>query len=373
MIKFTNLTEKLSYPPAVRAKLSSLHSDVITYVVSNYDGTATYRQKVVNTINTLSYMVMSGDSMPDDYDISDPLNINFVDDTECKNVLGNLYIHSRLIDWDINISDESKSVSNNIQVSYKSNDDNGSKHIVRTAKPTPKEYLYLKPPTVPQFDYSKPFLQQMIGPDLYCIYTSLPEIPTKQNEISVTTDVNKMTYDDLMKLYPNQVIHTRSSALYEKVAGLDYDDKLGVIIPVQGFTKKQIIDNIVKYPHIFKISKLVDDQIVSFYTTIEIDGELHKTLDIWDTLPESKKIPKSSEFIKEYVIRRYLLERDIKKIEHKYPMYGTLYEFLTLFAPSDDYIEMGYKNTSEIAKQCVLSRISFKKSRNPVLRRLSNE
>ena len=372
MIKFTNLTEKLPYPPAVRAKLSSIHSDVITYVVSHYDGTASYRQKVVNTINTLSYIVVSGDSMPIGYNLSSPLNINYIDDSECKNRLGLLYVHSRLIDWDIAISrtdnNDTKLVDGPVRPVK-----HATENIVRTVRPTPKEDLYLKPPTVPQFDYSKPYVQQMIGQDVYCIYTSLPEIPTKQNEISVTTDINRMTYEDLMKLYPNQVIHTRSSALYEHVPGLDYDERLGLILPVQGFTKRQILDNIVRYPHIFKISKLVDNDIVSFYTTIEIDGELHKTLDIWDTLPESKKIPKSSEFIKEYVIRRYLLERDIKKIQHKYPIYGTLDEFLTLFAPSDDYISMGYKNTGDIAKKCVLSRISFKTSRNPVLRRLSNE
>ena len=372
MIKFTNLTEKLPYPPSVRAKLSSLHSDVITYVASNYDGTASYRQKVVNTINTLSYLLISGDSMPADYNISDPLSIKYIDDEMCKNFLGGMYLHSRLINWDINISDNLSDIVSTNTISTV-NKISSNLHPVRTSKPTPKEDLYLRPPIVPQFDFNHPYLQKMIGPNLYTIYTSLPEIPTKQNEISVTTDVDKMTYDDLMRLYPNQIIRTRSSALYEKVSGLDYDERLGLILPIQGFTKKQLVDNIVRYPHIFRISKVVDDQIVSFYTTIEIDGELYKTLDVWDTLPESKMIPKSSEFIKEYVIRRYLLEKDIKHVHHKYPMYGTLEEFLTLFAPSDDYIEMGYKNTSEIAKQCVLARVSFKQSRNPVLRRLNDE
>ncbi len=371
MIKFTNIIEKLPYPPALRARLSSLHSDVVTYVSGHYEGTAMYRQKVVNTINTLSYIVICGDSMPEDYDSANPLNLKYIDDELCKSTLGDIYVHSRLIDWDVELSD-------NVQPNYKyhnvvNSTRENAQPVIRTCKPTPKEDLYLKPPTVPQFDISRPYIQKMIGPDIYTIYVSLPDIPTKQNEISVTTDVDRMTYNDLMKLYPNQVIHTRSSALYERVSGLDYDDILGVIIPVEGFTKKQIVDNIIKYPHLFKMSKVVDDQIVSFYTTIEIDGQLHKTLDVWDSLPESKVIPKSSEFIKEYVIRRYLLERDIKHINHKYPMYGTLDEFLTLFAPSDDYIRMGYKNTTDIARQCVLSRISFKRSRNPVLRRLNDE
>lgn len=372
MIKFSAIADKLQYPPAIKGRLSSLHSDVIAYVSKNYDGTAAYRQNAINVMNTLSFILLNGDSMPLNYNSSThPLKIETIDDDICKPALGKLYIQGRLVDWDIEPKyNESNTPAQSV---VQETDPVKSNILIHTSRPTPKDDLYLKPPTVPQFDYNKPYMQRMIGPDMYTIYTSLPEIPTKQNEISVTTDINKMVYQDFMNLYPNQLIHTRSSVLYEKVDGIDYDDRLGLIIPVKGFTKKQIIDNIIRYPHIFKISKCIDDEIVSFYTTIEIDGELHKTLDIWDTLPEAKKIPKSSEFIKEYVIRRYLLERDIKHINHKYPIYGTFDEFLTLFQPADDYIELGYKDVVEIAKKCVRARVAYKQSRNPVLRRLIDE
>ena len=374
MIKFTTISDRLPYPPAIKGRLSSMHSDIIAYVSTHYDGTASYRQNVVNVMNTLSYLMISGDSMPVNYKSSDPLNIAVVDDDISKPVIGKLHLHSRSIDWDIepSIQSDAKPVETVKSISY-SDPEPKMSDVIKTVRPTPKDDLYLKPPIIAQFDFNKPYMQKMIGMDMYTIYTSIPEIPTKQNEISVTTNVDRMSYEDVMKLYPNQLIRTRSSALYEHIDGIDYDDRLGLILPVKGFTKKQIIDNIIRYPHIYKISKIVDGEIVSFYTTIEIDGKLHKTLDVWDSLPEAKLIPKSSEFIKEYVIRRYLLERDVKKLNHAYPMYGKLSEFLTLFAPADEYIQMGYKNVAEIAKQCVKSRVEYKQSRNPVLRRLLDE
>lgn len=372
MIKFSLIADKLQYPPSIKGKLSSLHSDVIAYVSNNYDGTASYRQKAINIINTLSYILVNEDSMPMDYDPADPFKLPTVDDDISKPVLGKLYIQSRLVDWDIEPKYQSESSVDTMQ------NINISKHAESlpyniATKPTPKDDLYLKPPSFPQFDYNKPYMQRMIGPDMYTIYTSLPEVPTKQNEISVTTDISKMTYQDFMQLYPNHLIHTRSAGLYEKIPDIDYDDKLGLILPISGFTKSELIDNIIQYPHIFRLFKYIDDEIVSFYTTIEIDGQLFKTLDVWDTLPESSVIPKSSDFIKEYVIRRYLLERDVKHINHKFPIYGTFDKFLTLFQPADDYISMGYSDVVNIAKQCVKSRVAYKQSRNPVLRRLLNE
>ena len=86
----------------------------------------------------------------------------------------------------------------------------------------------------------------------------------------------------------------------------------------------------------------------------------------------ASKIPYNREFVKEYVVRRYLLERDIYHIHHVYPMFGRLDPFLTLFMPYEEYKKNGYNNSVDIAKQCVKSRVSYKTSRNPVLRRLEN-
>ena len=94
-------------------------------------------------------------------------------------------------------------------------------------------------------------------------------------------------------------------------------------------------------------------------------------LEIWEQLPESKVIPRNSEYIKEYVVRRYLLERDILSIKHKYPIYGDLSEFLTLFSTKQDYIKWGY-DCDKIVDKCIESRIAYKRSRNPILRAVNN-
>ena len=102
---------------------------------------------------------------------------------------------------------------------------------------------------------------------------------------------------------------------------------------------------------------------------IELEGELYNTAEVWDTLPESKVIPRNSDFIKDYVIRRYLLEEEAG-IEHKYKIHGTLEPFITLFMPPEMYAKRGYTDSLQIVKQCVRSRILYKRTTNPMLKRL---
>lgn len=232
--------------------------------------------------------------------------------------------------------------------------------------------MYIKPPTIPQLDTSVPWLITEKYNNVYVIYKSLPEIPKKQCQISCTTDVSKMTAADLIRLFPNHLIHTRSSVMYEKYGDLDFDDNLGIVLPISGFSPNQVRDNIIRYPHLYKLKKVVNGEIESFYSTIEINGEIHSILDIWDSLPDAKRMPKSSEYIKEYVARRYLLERDIKHIDHRCKMYGSLDPFLTLFTTSDMYNDFGYTDSLELAKCCVKSRVNYKQTRNPIIRMVQN-
>ena len=236
--------------------------------------------------------------------------------------------------------------------------------------PTPKSDLYVQPPRCLRFDVSKVWMSANVGGDELVIYTTLPEIPQTQNDISATTDPTKMTDAEFMNLYPNHIIHTRPPIMYQEYDGIESDPDLGCIIPVEGFTREQIVDNMIKYPHLFRIRKRMDDGTLQpFFNTIEIDGQLNPTLDVWDTLPESKVIPKDGEFIKEYVIRRYLLEESAG-IKHKYNIAGGLEPFLTLFMPYTKYAERGYTDTLSIVKECVTARIHYKQSRNPILRRI---
>lgn len=397
-ITFTSISERLPVPKAVKAKQSKAHSALITYVVDHFQDTNKYKRQVVKALNTITYCILSNEIPPFNWTSSNPFEtMPEYDDELIEQVVGSLMLDVDCIDWDIKPTDtitrdvpapvvatsqhkevkkpqpkKEKKESNKPQVAVKP----GPAVFESVTRPpvgptvTAKEDLYIQAPKYPEFDYSRPWLSVMDGDDKLVIYRTLPEIPTRQNEISVTTEVARMTDAELMHLYPDQFVRTRSPILYEKVNGLPYDDQLGVIFPISNFKKEEIIDNIIKYPHLYKLKREVDGEIISFYDDIEIDGELLSIANVWDTLPEAKYIPRQSDYIKEYVVRRYLLERD-HGVQHKYPMYGSLDPYLTLFMPPSDYVDRGYKDVLQIVKDCVNSRVRFKTTRNPILKRLN--
>lgn len=362
-IPFTQITAKLPYPAKVKAKLSTIHAEIVNYVIAHFHNSANYKSKVISVLNTISFIVVSGDTIPMNWTPLNPFNeIEFIDVETALNALGELFIYDKSIIWDIEESESEtpQHTPRKIEVKVSKKED----------YPTTTEDLSLKPPVIPSFDITKPWLDTVKDSEEYTIYTSLPIIPEVQRDISVTTNADLMTRNDFMNLYPRNFVRTRAAAMYEKTDGLEFDDKLGVIIPIEGFTAEQVRDNIIRYPHFYRLKRKIDGQFLSFYSNIEIGGVLHDTLEIWDTLPESKLIPKTSEFIKEYVIRRYLLERDILKIQHKYPLFGKLESFVTLFTTAADYAEFGFTDTENIARECVNSRIQYLQSRNPIIRKV---
>lgn len=394
--KFTDISEKHPMPKPVKAKASQLLAIIIEYGVKHYNNTKKMRDSLLKACNVILYCLLENEPVPHDWLTTDPLsNIPEIDDDLMKATLQNVYLSDKNVEWDlstvipeVSIPEISKTVVKPVSQSVTSSKPQSVKSVqVKSTsnleqskkpkksvviKPTDKTDLYLQGPKVPQFDNKSIWMQGQVGYDKLVIYESLPKIPTKQSDISVTTNVDKMTDAELMRLYPNCFIRTRNEKMYEIIDGIDYDEELGALLPICSFTRDQIRDNIIKYPHLYKLVREIDGQLVSFYSHIEINGELVKTLEIWDSLPESKIIPRQPEFIKEYVVRRYLLERDILGVQHKYPLFGTLDPYLTLFMPSDDYIRYGYTDTHNIVIQCVKSRVSFKQSRNPVIRRLSS-
>lgn len=360
-MKFTQITDNLMYPIKYKALLSTLHAEIISYTIEHFRSTNKFKENVIRTLNTISYFIVSDDTLPSSWSSSNPFtNIELIDDDICESTLERLYIVFNNIEWDITESEKAVTPIRSESIQFPS-----TQQI-----DTPKEDLYLRPPAFPQFDYGKPWLNVNKDGNQYTIYTSLPIIPLNQSQVSVTTNAELMTRTDLLRLFPNQLIHTRASVMYNPCARLEFDNRLGVILQVAGFTADQVRDNIIQYPHFYKLKRILNGQFVSFYSNIEIDGELLDTLDVWDSLPESKAIPKTSEFIKEYVVRRYLLERDILGIKHKFPLFGTLNPFLTLFSTPEDYHLFGYTDSAELAKKCVLSRISYKQSRNPIIRKV---
>lgn len=394
-IKFTNISENYQVRKSFKGTLSSMHSSVITYVVKHYQGTAKYKSQVVKILNTITYAVYAAEPLPFDWSPQNPfVNVPDIDDETIKSVLGDIYLTVDAIDWDLKVVEEPDDIQPQVNQtaakpipSAKKSDTN----IIAVAKPkfTPVEDtkpvqdfsvkltdpldIYLQAPEVPQFDFNKPFMQGVDGADKLVVYTTLPEIPTRQRDISATTDVNRMTESDLLKLFPNHLIQTRAQAMYEHI-GLPYDEQFGNIIPIEGYTKEQILKCIIEYPHLYKLARhqkglQSNTDYPSFYGWMEINGELIPTMDIWDSLEISKKIPRQAEYVKEYVVRKYLLDRDIGNVYFKYPLYGELLPFLSLVMPAEEYIKRGY-DPVEIARQCVISRVAFKQSRNPVIRRL---
>lgn len=356
---FTEITSLLKYPAKKRncSKLKQEHLKIVDYAINNFSNTQMFRRDIINAMNYISTQFLSGDTIDTlDFTSENPFaHIKKVNGDTYKPILGDLYIDYRSIEWNITPA-EKPAVSNNKPKLIKQKQG--------VVVDTPKEDLYLRAPQYPRFDTSNYWLSDTIGSEHFYIHPSLPIVPEKQGDVSCTTDVNKMTEKELLKLYPNHLIHTRDPIMYEPIDGVTMDKDLGLLIPIAGYTLEQLRDNIIRYPHFFQLTRMLNDKEISFYKHIEIDGQLYDTLEVWDSLPISKKLPKTSEFIKEYIVRKYLLDRDAG-MEHKYPLHGTLDPFLTIFAPMEFY--SAYGNPAELMRKCVLSRVSFFQSRNPYI------
>lgn len=390
-MKFTQIPDRITYPPRIKGQLSTLHSQIIDHVISHYVREYYFHRKVIDVMNTVSMIVSIGDSLPSGWEPSHlEKGLVLADAIQAKSSLGSLYINLKEVEWDINESadsattvntstrppllNQSKTVVRN-QVNSRASDSNKKegmfKHSTRQNSDalTPKEDLYIQGPTVPIFNSSSPMFQVEVDGNILAMYSSLPEVPQKQNQISCTTDVTRMTRAELLRLFPNHFIQTRAPKMYEPIQGLEFDQDLGVILNIDGFTSAQVRDNIIRYPHIFRLKKNSPEGEITFYSTLEIDHELKSITEMWSRLDDTKSVPYSTEYAKEYVVRRYLLERDINHIHHRYSMCGTLDPFLTLFSTTDDYVRFGYTDLEGIARKCVEARVSYKRSRNPILRR----
>lgn len=433
-IKFSLISSKYAIPRQYKAKQGEAHSALIEYVTANFHNTRSYKQKICDALNIITYCIIENEVPPFDWKLSDPLNtLPDYDMDMIENAIDNLYLTIDSIEWDIietpiildkpitpqysdladllppeiEPSDKTKSVepakqaeseAQHTQAPIKANTSDihavADQIVSQIQTLTPQQRammdahviaadlseiphqtqpndIYLRSPEIPSRDMSQPWFIPPQQLDLPTMYRTLPIIPTVSRQISATTCLSEMTDKELMHLFPTQFMRTRKRSLYDKVDTLDYDDQLGCILQIDGFTKEQVVDNMIKYPHFYNLKRIVDDDSYpDFGIDIEIDGELMSIDSVWTSLPESEVIPPTKTFAREYVIRRYLLEEEAG-IEHKYKMYGILEPFLTLIMPPDMYIQRGYKDTLGIAKQHVHARVNFYRSRNPVIRQSS--
>ena len=378
-IRFTDISDKYDVNRIVKGKISELHAKLITYVVSHFRNSNQYKQQVVDALNIITYAVYANDPLPFNWSAKDPFkNMPQIDESLIQETLGDVYLTIEGIEWDIDLSYDvsAATVQPTFSVPQPKQKEVSQPHsfstMLGTITPTSKQDLYIQSPVVPQIDYSKVWMSGVVDSETYTIYETLPRIPTKQNEVSCTTNPSQMTDKELLRLYPNTRIRTRAVSMYEPIHGIKLHPVLGLILPIKEYTEQQLIENLIQYPHFFKLAREIDGKQCSFYSHIEIDGELVNILDVWDDLPESQIIPKQADFIKEYVVRRYLLERDIDGVKHNYPLFGDLDPFLTLPLTVADYKDFGYTDLVKLARQCVASRVNYKVSRNPIVRRLEN-
>ena len=370
-IKFTSISENYAVHRNFKGVLSDLYSSVITYVIKHFDGTMMYKQQVVRVLNIITYAAYASEMLPTNWSKNNPfINIPDIDDTAIQETLGDIYLTVDAIEWDVAVVDNPVVLEGTMMrpiTSLPAATIQPIKDV--TIVETPTTDLYIQAPEIPQFDVTKPWLQKQCGADLLTIYTTLPEIPKRQRDISITTNVDIMTDSDLLKLYPNHFIRTRAPIMYTPQTNMDFDKDLGVILPIDDYSREQVVENIIKYPHLYKLTREQNGELVSFYAFMEIDGELKDVVEIWDSLEISKWIPKNVDFIKEYVVRKYLMDIEHTGATYKYPLFGTLDPFLTLFMPASEYVKRGY-DAVELAKKCVQSRVSYKQSRSPIIRRI---
>lgn len=385
-IKFENITDSLSYPPANESAISVTHNAIISSAISLFKNTYEFKKNVIRAMNIISYCMIKNITINSRWESSNFCEgLENISEDTLKSVLGKTYINMKDIDWSSCYSEFESDEDRSANIDDKAEEKKEYKidEILANTNPEdiydehPKsspEDLYLNGPRIPRIDTSKVWRSGDVDGTKLCIYYSLPRVPTVQSEISVTTNPDELTDSELLHLYPDCMFYTRPMEVYSVACGMDIHPTYGGVPKIKGFTKKQVIDNIIKYPCIDGLTRVGKKKgqlvFVEFEKFIEVDGELYKTTDMMDKIPEMKSLKKTWPVIREYVVRRYLLERDIKGIEHKYPMFGTLDPFVTLFMPSKIYREEGYKDSVDIARQCVKSRVSYLQSRNPVIRRL---
>ena len=202
----------------------------------------------------------------------------------------------------------------------------------------------------------------------YVVYSDY-RIPSIQCQITAATQLSDFSDKAVLSLFPAIRLYTRSPYMYQPCDACEFDDDLGVVFKISGHTKKQVIKNIIEYPHLEFLDRWVKIKgrmtTLPFWKHIEIDGQIVPTVDVWKQLKDTKDLPCTESFMNEYVTRKYLLDRE-KGVVHKYPLRADLRPFLTLYAPESYYASKGYSSL-EIGKKCIEARIAFKRSLNPIL------
>ena len=439
-IKFSEIPSEVNsilaaLNPSKMASISSAISNIVEHSVK-VSAPYTERMKYINLVNLVAYKYLTSPTYT--YGSAFHWVEEEVDESDLKDTLRELYLDQDRVLWDVDqmedasvpdievsedkvVSSETVSKSKEVvktetQKEIKTEEQviyDGDRILMAMKKHSTTEPPRKKPPTegrelflqtvwkdgtpvtfqrtdqtltlplIPPTDYDKMFwdAEDWCGRDM-SMYCTLPLIPQKQKDVSVTTNPNLMIDRDFLNLYPKKIIRIRNERMYytnitrnfkgEEVE-LDIDELLGYIPKITGYTREQVIDNIVKYPtfgYWYRDTK-GEWKRPHFLENIEMDGELLPFAEWYDKYYEVnddlKNLPGHVDFIYDYIFRKYVLDEEAG-IKHKYPIVGSFGPFLTLWAPPYIYEQLGYNDILGMAKQCVYNRIDFYRTRNPVFR-----
>jgi len=310
---------------------------------------------------------------------------NWIDNVEIsiedlKYVLEDDYVDPKRLYFDTSITTTKKSEFLTDLLKNKSSDSSFPSKNVSTDVSIKNDLDYwvqalnLFHPIMPQPDINDIRYSAVIDGREYCIYGDAV-VPWAQCQITAVSDISKFSTSDILNLFPDIRVYTRSQYLYQKYDNTEYDEDLGTVFKISGYTKSQIIKNIIEYPHLEGLDRIVKvkgvETLLPFWKHIELNGEIYPTTSVWSELPDTKNLPKTESFMNEYVVRKYILDSN-NGVEHKYKMRGSLKPFLTLYANPAYYEKYGY-DPLEIGKKCIEARRSFAFTRNPILKKLDVE
>lgn len=393
----------------VRTHLSKIQSICPQWVdMLSSDLSRQKQSRFVRLLNCIVCAILRNDTLPEAFSMS---MVSMYEEDELKDILGNAFASADDFNWDVDFSDpvtesynvvkyvktKDKIVASQVAYDVATTDHSNKITSFDTFKETSSSInetpssdgqgeftgyrstfqdINLDFRVFPIRDKSKlwDICYDDCGREMK-IYHSYPIIPTKQNEITITTPYEDMSDSDLMKLFPDHFIRTRLDIMYEPQENFTVHPKLGFIPKITGFTEDQVIDNIIKYPRFSHIFRLVEDdnsyhnqKRIAFINRVEVDGELLSFKKAIRTVDDMKNLPDIHVFHFDYIMRRYLLERDYHTVEHKYPLDGYLQPFTVLFMTPEEYAEFGYTDSLDLARQCVKHRVQFYQSIHPLTR-----
>ena len=247
VIRFSDIGEALPVKSDIKGKYQTYYGTIYNYAADNYDCRKSFKILVTEFLNIMLYFLMADGDIPFDWDIDEPDDgTPDIPDDVLKRTLKQLFLTYEDINWDLEVpvkeekpqpisaSEVEEETEEEIKNSDKLEVVNRRSYIEQplpletdepeesktNENPTPKEDLFITNPKYPRL--------KGLDDKYPTIYTSLPEIPRRQSEISSTTKIERVSDSDLLNLFPNRFIQTRAPIMYQPFEDLTLDPDYGL-------------------------------------------------------------------------------------------------------------------------------------------------